>query len=116
MALSKAEAIALLSREVPVSAEPVLDEDDLEDLVAFMAVPDEDERPPSDEEWEPTYSRRRLPYAAALAFERKASRVANLVDVNGDGGVINAGDLHRQLIKMARRFRARCAGSVSVGS
>jgi hypothetical protein len=114
MALSKAEAIALLSREVPVSAQPVLDSNDLDDLVALMAVPDDEDRAPSDDDWEETYSRNRLHYAAAEAFERKAGRVANLASVNADGGVINAGDLHKQLLTLARRHRAKCAGSIAV--
>jgi hypothetical protein len=117
MALSKAEAIALLSREVPMAAEPVLDEDDLDDLVAFMAVPDDEERPPSDEDWEPTYSRNRLYFAAAEAFERKAGRVANLSSIVVPfQGTFSAGELHKQFLTMARRYRAKCAGSVSVGS
>lgn len=116
MSLSKVEAIALLSREVPVAQAPVLDSGDLDDLVALMAAPDADDREPADDDWEPTYDRKRLNYAAAAAFERKAGRVANLVTMNADGGQINAGELHKQLLTMARRYRAKCAGSVAVGS
>jgi hypothetical protein len=117
MALSKAEAIALLSREVPVSAEPVLDEDDLEDLAALMAVPDEDGRAPSDDDWVPTYTRNRLAYAAAEAFERKAGRVANLSSIVVPfQGTFSAGELHTQFLTMARRYRAKCYGTATVGS
>jgi hypothetical protein len=117
MALSKAEAIVLLSREVPVSAEPVLDVDDLEDLVALMAVPDDEDRAPSDEDWVPTYSRNRLAFAAADAFERKAGRVANLSSVVVPfQGSFTAGELHKQFLTMARRYRAKCYGTATVGS
>jgi hypothetical protein len=115
MALDKEAAIALLSREVPVSAEPVLSEEDLEDLVALMAIQDPDGRAPADEAWEPTYSRARLPYAAADAFERKAGRVANLAStVVPFQGTFSAGELHKQFLTMARRYRAKCYGTATV--
>lgn len=117
MALLKHEAIALLGREVPVTTEPVLDDDDLDDLVSFMAVPDEDGNEPADEEWEPTYDRRRLAFAAAEAYERKAGRVANLSSIVVPfQGTFSAGELHTQFLRMARRYRAKCYGSAAVGS
>lgn len=117
MALTKAEAIALLSREVPVASEPVLDSDDLDDLVACMAVPDPDGLAPAEDDWEETYDRTRLPYAAAAAYERKAGRVANLVStVVPFQGSFTAGELHKQFLRMAGRYRAKCYGTVTIGS
>lgn len=99
MALSKDEAIALLSREVPVDQQPVLSEGDLDDLVAHMAMPDGG------------YSAVWLNFAAAKAWERKAGRVAGLVTFSADGATFNAGDLHRQAIRMQRSYLSRCAGT-----
>lgn len=114
MALTKAEALALLGREIPAAQAPALDSADLDDLVALMAVRDAAGNAPRDAAWAETYDRGLLAYAAMRAWERKAARVAGLVTFTADGASINAGELHLQCLRMAKRYRSRLSGSVAV--
>ena len=113
--LTKPEALALLAREVPASAPPVLDSNDLDDLVLLMRCRDAAGLTPADAGYVDSYDRVLLPWAAAKAWDRKAARVANLETFTADGATHNAGDLHVQCLRMARQYRARCHGSGSGG-
>lgn len=114
--LTKAEAKALLSREVPVAQPPVLDDADLEDLVAQMVTLDAEGRWPTEADWEESYDRTQLNFAAYKAWDRKAGRVANLETFTADGATHNAGELHKQCLRMKRQYLSRCSGSATVGS
>jgi hypothetical protein len=89
--------------------EPVLTEDELEDLLGTASKEDAAGLAPDDEGWEPTYDLNR---AAAKAWLIKAARASATVDEPAAG--VATSQVFENCLKMARLYSVRRAGTAIV--
>lgn len=85
-------------------AEPVLAEDDLDQLLATAALEDANGLAPLNEEWTPTYD---LNAAAAAAWLVKAGRASSLVEIDPPGSGIVTSKVFENCRAMARIYAAK---------
>lgn len=97
-------AEARLRRMVDAEVDPVLEAAEVLELLELCAVPDAEDRAPSDADWTPTYF---LARGAAEGWLRKAGRLAMRVDAGADGGTLRRSQAHKAALAMARRYRAQ---------
>ncbi len=103
------EPIDKLKQITAWDIEPVLTEDDLNELLAVAAIEDADGLTPVNEEWTPTYD---LNTAAAQAWLIKAGRAAATVDTPEAGMVTSK--VFDNCRTMARIYSTKRNASVSV--
>jgi hypothetical protein len=104
------EAQARLSRMVDANTAPVIDADELAELLELSAVADSDGLAPSDANWTPTYE---LARGAKEGWTRKAGRVAGLVDYSDAGFSVHRSQQRDACLEMAKAYGRKIAGSVA---
>ncbi len=85
-------------------AEPTLSEDDLDGIMAAVALADNDGLAPDDEDWAPTYD---LNAAAAAAWLVKAARASPLTEIDPPGSGIVTSKVFDNCRAMARIYSAK---------
>lgn len=95
------------SRMVAADKEPVLTNDELEEILDGFATSDAAGNLPTDPEWVPTYH---LRAAARAAWTRKAAIAAELQSTDLDGDRMSANQIFEHCERMVKRY----AGSTSV--
>lgn len=107
--MTETEARARLERLTAPDMEPLLDTEDIDDLLELAKRPDTDGYVPSDAEWTPTWD---IDSAACAAWEVKAGRAAAGYRFSEDGQSFSRDQVHQQCLNMAKLYR-RGHGSVS---
>ncbi|MFL6469145.1 MAG: hypothetical protein ACJ72Z_14400 [Pyrinomonadaceae bacterium] len=106
-----ATALEQLKNITAWDTEPTLTEDELEDLLAAAAMPDDSGKTPETEGWEPTYDINR---AASDAWLIKAARAAALVEVDPPGSGIVTSKVFDNCRSMAHLYTRRRSATISV--
>jgi hypothetical protein len=91
--------------------EPALTEDELEDVLAATALPDDGGISPEAEGWTPTYD---INQAAREAWLIKAARAAALVEVDPPESGIVTSKVFDNCVRMARLYAKRRSITVSI--
>lgn len=92
---------------------PALTEDELEDVLAETALPDEGGKAPEAEGWSPTYDIKR---AASEAWLIKAARAAALVEVDPPESGIVTSKIFDNCLRMARLYARRRHAATSIAN
>ena len=93
------------------NVEPTLSEDDLDGILAVVALEDSDGLSPADEDWKPTYD---LNAAASAAWLVKAGRASALTEVDPpDSGIVTS-KVFDNCRAMARIFTAKRTACVII--
>lgn len=100
-----------LKRLTAWETEPVLTEDDLDGILAAVAMQDADGLSPADEDWTPTYD---LNGAASQGWLVKAARSSIPTEVDPPGSGIVTSKVFDNCRAMARIYAAKRAGSVKM--
>lgn len=100
------EAKAELALRVASDAPPALDDTHLDALLRRNRRRDPDGRPPSDEEWQPTYD---LNSAAADGWEAKAGLAAGRFDIQIDSQTLTRSQIRKHCLDQAETWRQRVA-------
>jgi hypothetical protein len=90
---------------------PALTDGEIDALLAAVSLVDKDGIAPEALGWVPTYD---LNAAAAQGWLIKAGRASELVEVDPPGSGLFASKVFDNCRTMARIYRAKCSGSVSV--
>jgi hypothetical protein len=93
------------------SSEPVLEEADLQQLLAEFARPDAEGRPPTDLNWEPVYD---YNAAAAEGWRWKAARASELIAADLDGAQLSAEQIFEHCERMIGVYAKRVKASVAL--
>lgn len=101
-----------ISRMTASDAEPVLEEADLEQLLAEFARPDSEGRPPTDLNWEQAYD---YNAAAAEGWRWKAARASELIAADLDGAQLSAEQIFEHCERMINIYSRRVKTTVSIG-
>jgi hypothetical protein len=91
--------------------DPALSEDELEDVLAESALPDEEGKHREEEGWAPTYD---INLAARDAWLIKAARAAALVEVDPPESGIVTSRIFDNCRRMARLYSARRSASLTI--
>lgn len=83
--------------------EPALTEDEIDELLTSSSLEDKEGRPPSDEDWLPTYD---LDSAAATAWLIKAGRASSTTETEPDSFYVTS-KIFDNCCRMARIYRAK---------
>jgi len=112
--MDEQDALAKLSRMVDATAEPVLSEGDLEDLVASSARPDSNGTVRSDgSAWTPTWD---LNAGAAEGWARKAGKAAARFSFAEDGQRFERAQIHAHCIQQHQLFADRSMGTLDIAT
>lgn len=93
--------------------DPALTEDELEDMLASAALPDDDGKTPESEGWSPTYD---MKVAARDAWLIKAARAAALVEVDPPESGIVTSKVFDNCRSMARLYADRRSATISTSN
>ena len=104
-------ALAQLKTITAWEGDPALSEDELEDILAAAAMPDDGGKTPEAEGWSPTYDMNR---AASEAWLIKAARAAALVEVDPPGSGIVTSKVFDNCRRMAKLYAGRRSGTTSI--
>ena len=111
MVLTVKQQRARLARMVSADTNPVLENDDLDLLLAMHATVDSAGLLPSDVNWTPTYHMMKAAYEGWLW---KAGRVADLSSVRTGDMTFEDGMIFEHCTNMAERYRRRIVGSIPI--
>lgn len=111
MALTEEEARERIARMTAAAYEPVLDEGELDDLIALAKRPDVDDRDPEDDGWVPTWD---LNFAAAEGWGYKAAKVAGDFDYTDDAGNYRRQQVFEMCAAREKHYRSRAIGSLPI--
>lgn len=101
-----------LARLCAATSEPVLEPEELDDLVAEAKRVDDAGRHPEDAAWVPTWD---LHYAAALGWDLKAAKAAGSFDFETGGSAYRRSQVLRHCQEMARTHRRKVVADIAVG-
>jgi len=93
--------------------DPALTEDELEDMLASAALPDDDGKTPESEGWSPTYD---INAAARDAWLIKAARTAALVEIDPPESGIVTSKVFDNCRRMARLYADRRSATVTISN
>lgn len=110
-AITEPEALERITRMTAAAYEPVLDADDLADLVELAKRPDRYGVLPDDAEWAPTWD---LNYAAAEGWSIKAGRASSDFTYSDDAGNYNRREVYDMCVDREKHYRSRALGSLPV--
>lgn len=111
MALTEDEARERIARLTAATYEPILEEGDLDDLVALAKRPDVDGNLPSSSAWSPTWD---LNYAIAEGWSIKAGRASSDFTYSDDAGSYNRREVYDACVEREKHYRSRALGSLPV--
>jgi hypothetical protein len=100
---------AKISRMVEADSEPVLSEDDLDDLIDAAARPDADGLYRNDAAWTPTWD---LNAAAAEGWARKSSKAANKFNFSEDGQRFDRAQIYAHCAAQQKMYADKAMGSL----
>lgn len=105
------DALSLLSRKVAADSEPALSPEDLNDVLSQAKRADVYGRPPTDENWSPSWE---IDWAAAEGWEMKAALAASKNQTITDGRGTASSYLYLNCVRMAEKFRERILSSAPI--
>lgn len=105
----KATALARLRINAQSTSDPMLTEQELEDLLAYYALEDSELRAPDHVDWVGTWD---LPAAYRKAWLMKAGKVAASVTYDVDGAKYDNSDMHAHCMAMAAKYGG--VGTISI--
>jgi hypothetical protein len=100
-----------LKRMTAWDAEPTLSEDDLDGILAAVAMQDSEGLAPGDVDWTPTYD---INAAAAAAWLVKAARASPLTEVDPPESGIVTSKVFDNCRAMARIYSAKRTANVTI--
>ena len=103
-------AFEKLKAMTAATAEPLLSNEELEEILASCQTEDPAGASPQDPEWVPTYN---LRAAAREGWKRKAAKAAELISTDLDGDRMSANQVFEHCERMVRMYAG--TASVSVG-
>lgn len=83
--MNEAEARAFIELHLQPSIDPILDADEVSQLIPFAAVEDADGFMPSEADWTPTYSVPGCHYAIAEGYQVKYAKAVGRFSFTTDG-------------------------------
>jgi hypothetical protein len=99
-----------LKKMTASDVEPLLSDDEVDELLLPASVADTNGLPPTDTDWTPTYD---LNAAAADGWLIKAGRAAALVEIDPPGSGVFTAKVFDNCRAMARIYRAKCRLSIT---
>lgn len=109
--MTEEEAKARLERMTLADEDPVLSEDDILDILAASARPDENDLVNGDTDWTPTWD---LNAGAAEGWARKAGRAANRFRFAEDGQSFDRAQIYQHCEAQRQVYANRGMGSIPV--
>jgi hypothetical protein len=109
--MTQKEAIDLLKAECAAGFDPKLSNTELASILLRFQLADSDGRAPSDEDWAPTYDLNR---AAAAGWMMKAGKASNHHAVTMKGRIFSAQQVYDHCMEMAREYKKRIGGTITV--
>ena len=109
--LTEGEAAARIQRMCLASEDPVLDEDEIADLVSAACRPDADGFTRADTEWTPTWD---LNAGAAEGWARKAAKAANRFNFAEDGQRFDRAQVYQHCEAQRLVYANKSMGSIPV--
>jgi hypothetical protein len=107
-----ATARRLLENMVAASIRPILSADDIDDLLTqYAQIADSSRRAPSDPDWVPTFDLNR---AAAVGWEWKSNRVADLYSISDNGQTLDRGKIYDHCVERSKYYAGKVRGSLVV--
>lgn len=103
--------IQKIGRMTASSSEPVLEEADLQQLLAEFCRPDPEGRPPTDLNWAPTYD---FNAAAAEGWRWKAARASEMIAADLDGARLSAEQIFEHCERMIGVYAKRVKATVTM--
>lgn len=111
MAYTEAQIRELIIRFTQAEREPVLDSEEIDELVDRSRRPDSSNRPPTDAEWEPTWS---INASVALAWEQKAARLAVDFDIRSSDQDFKRSQAYAMCLRQSDRWKRRVTESPQI--
>lgn len=108
MAKTEAQIRAEIIRFTQAERQPILDEEEIDDLVARSKREDGEKRPPTDEDWEPTWN---INAAVALGWELKAGKLATDFDIRSADQDLKRSQAYEMCLRQADRWKRRVTES-----
>ena len=107
--MTEAEAEATLARMIDAESDPVLSDEDMEDLLLKAARPDVNGLTREDANWVPTWD---LDSAAADGWLRKASKAVSRFSFAEDGQRFERAQIYAHCIRMQEMFARKSMGTL----
>lgn len=111
MALAEPEARERIARLTAATYEPILEDADLDDLVALAKRPDADGNLPDADGWVATWD---LNFAIAEGWAIKAGRASSDFTYSDDAGSYNRREVYDACVEREKHYRSRALGSLPV--
>lgn len=108
MPKTEAQIRAEIIRFTQAERQPTLAEEEIDDLVLRSKRQDSEGRPPTDEDWEPTWN---INAAVALGWELKAAYVATDFDVRSADQDLKRSQMHEMCLRQSDRWKRRVTES-----
>ena len=111
--MTEAEAETKLRLMILPTDEPVLSDDQVDDILTYARRPDADDYDYADAEWTPTWD---LDAAAAEGWRRKAGIAAARFNFAEDGQRFDRAQIYAHCLSQAEQYARRAMGSIPVTS
>ena len=111
--MTEAEAEAQLARMIDAETDPVLTDEDMEDLLIKAARPDTNGLTREDASWVPTWD---LDSAAADGWLRKASKAVSRFSFAEDGQRFERAQIYAHCIRMQEMYARKAMGTLQAES
>lgn len=108
--MTEAEVQDKLSRLIDADTDPVLSDDDLDDLLSVAARPDTAGLTRADADWTPTWD---LNAAAAEGWLRKASKAVSRFSFAEDGQRFERAQIYAHAIRQHELYSRKAMGSLT---
>ena len=111
--MTEAEAEATLARMIDAESDPVLTDEDMEDLLLKAARPDANGLTREDANWVPTWD---LDSAAADGWLRKASKAVSRFSFAEDGQRFERAQIYAHCLSMQEKYARKAMGTLQAES
>jgi hypothetical protein len=112
--MNSSDAMLRLEDLCPPDDEPTLSSQQMNRLLAFAAVEDEEGRDPTDPDWIATFDQVGVYRAAREGWIRKKARAASRFDFTTDGQMFKRSQLADHCDEMIRRMNVKLSSSQQV--
>lgn len=107
--MTEAEAEAKLRFMILPGEDPILSNDEVEDILTYARRPDEDDNDYADSEWTPTWD---LNAAAAEGWRRKAGYAASRFNFAEDSQRFDRAQIYAHCLQQAEQYARRSMGAI----
>ena len=107
--MTEAEVQDRLARLIDTDTDPVLSDDDMDDLLSIAARPDTAGLTRADDNWTPTWD---LNAAAAEGWLRKASKAVSRFSFSEDGQRFERAQIYAHCIRQHEMYSRKAVGSI----